>query len=161
MFIASVLIFVYFKKRKPKLGLVFNREKTSDMQQMLNIREGKNICERIYNDGWEKICRKDYLKYVKLAFEPSCTHLDIQFSNFPTGYLKDNTESLKKENNPKNQDQSILPYDVNRVKLNNKKEHRSTDYINASYVQISDNEKEYIVTQNPLENTIDDFWHMI
>jgi protein tyrosine phosphatase len=51
--------------------------------------------------------------------------------------------------------------DVNRVKLNNKKERRSTDYINASYVQISDNEKEYIVTQNPLKNTIDDFWHMI
>jgi protein tyrosine phosphatase len=78
----------------------------------------------------------------------------MKFQNFPTGYLKDNTESLKKENNPKNQDQSILPCkskvfcrhvifcdfyldDVNRVKLNNKKEHRSTDYINASYVQVS------------------------
>jgi hypothetical protein len=79
------------------------------MQEMLNIREDQNIYERIYNDGWEKISRKDYLKYVKLAFEPSCTHFDDQFSDFPTGYLKDHTESLKKENIPKNQDQSILP----------------------------------------------------
>jgi hypothetical protein len=39
------------------------------MQEMLNVIEDQNICERIYNDGWEKICRKDYLKYVKLAFE--------------------------------------------------------------------------------------------
>jgi hypothetical protein len=50
------------------------------MQEMLNVREDQNIYERIDNDGWEKICRKDYLKYVKLAFEPSCTHLDDQFS---------------------------------------------------------------------------------
>jgi hypothetical protein len=56
---------------------VFNWEKIFDMQ---HIRDDQNIYERIYNDGWEKICRKDYLKYVKLAFEPSCTHLDIQFS---------------------------------------------------------------------------------
>ncbi|CAH1375519.1 unnamed protein product, partial [Tenebrio molitor] len=81
----------------------------------------------------------------------------------PTGNLKDNKESLKKKNILKNQDQSILPYDVNRVKLNNKNgcTRRPTDYINASYVQISDNEKEYIVTQNPLENTTADFWDMI
>jgi hypothetical protein len=47
---------------------------------LLNFTEDQNIYERIYNDGWKKICRKDYLQYVKLAFEPSCTHLDIQFS---------------------------------------------------------------------------------
>ncbi|XP_068897076.1 uncharacterized protein [Tenebrio molitor] len=112
--------------------------KIDNMQEItpLNFVEDQNNYQIIYNDGWKKICRKDYLKYVILAFEPSCTHLDIQFSNIPTGYLKDNKESLKKKNIPKNQDQSILPYDVNRVKLNNKKEHRSTDYINASYVQI-------------------------
>jgi hypothetical protein len=34
------------------------------MQEMLNIREDQNVYERIYNDGWKKICRKDYLKYV-------------------------------------------------------------------------------------------------
>jgi hypothetical protein len=159
--IASLIACCYiFLIRKIKFKLEI-QWKVDDMQEMLNIREDQNIYERIYNDGWEKISRKDYLKYVKLAFEPSCTHFDDQFSDFPTGYLKDHTESLKKENIPKNQDQSILPYDVNRVKLNNKKERRSTDYINASYVQISDNEKEYIVTQNPLKNTIDDFWHMI
>jgi hypothetical protein len=46
----------------------------------LNFVEDQNNYQIIYNDGWKKICRKDYLKYVILAFEPSCTHLDIQFS---------------------------------------------------------------------------------
>ncbi|XP_068898173.1 receptor-type tyrosine-protein phosphatase C-like isoform X7 [Tenebrio molitor] len=156
--------------RKTKFKRQFKSEdipsnKIDKMQEitLLNFTEDQNEYQIIYNDGWKKVCRKDYLQYVKLAFEPSCTHLDIQFSNIPTGNLKDNKESLKKKNILKNQDQSILPYDVNRVKLNNKNgcTRRPTDYINASYVQISDNEKEYIVTQNPLENTTADFWDMI
>jgi hypothetical protein len=50
-------------------------------------------------------------------------------------------ESLTKENIPKNQDQSILPCKFKLFRRHiifcNKKEHRSTDYIKASYVQVS------------------------
>jgi hypothetical protein len=50
------------------------------MQEMLNIREDQNIYETVDNDGWQRISRKDYLQYVKQAFEPSSTLLKDQFS---------------------------------------------------------------------------------
>jgi hypothetical protein len=61
---------------------------------LLNVKEDQNIDKSVRNDEMEQNCRKNYLKYVKLAFEPSYT----QFSNFPTGYLEENKESMKKEN---------------------------------------------------------------
>jgi len=49
----------------------------------------------------------------------------------------------------------ILPYDNNIVQLEDKK------YINASFLKYKNSSNKYIVTQGPLENTINDFWSMI
>jgi hypothetical protein len=81
---------------------------------LLNVKEDQNIDESVRNDEMEQNCRKNYLKYVKMASGPSytqfsvCTRIKtwlmcsiskaIKFQNFPTGYLEENKESMKKEN---------------------------------------------------------------
>ncbi|KAG0659639.1 hypothetical protein C6P44_003557 [Monosporozyma unispora] len=58
----------------------------------------------------------------------------------------------------KNRYSNILPYEHSRVKLDH-----SDDYFNANYInlpQIND-QFQYIATQAPLTNTINDFWEMV
>ncbi|KRX15076.1 Tyrosine-protein phosphatase 1 [Trichinella nelsoni] len=59
---------------------------------------------------------------------------------------------------------NVLPYDHNRVILNNNHS-KKNDYINASFVNVrladTDICLNYIATQAPMENTVDDFWQMI
>ncbi|CAH1375514.1 unnamed protein product [Tenebrio molitor] len=87
-------IFVIRKRKFKRKEILGN--KIDNMQEitLLNVKEDQNIDKSVRNDEMEQNCRKNYLKYVKLAFEPSYT----QFSNFPTGYLEENKESMKKEN---------------------------------------------------------------
>ncbi|KAF7495583.1 Tyrosine-protein phosphatase 69D [Sarcoptes scabiei] len=61
-------------------------------------------------------------------------------------------------NRAKNRCQSILPYDINRVILNPS---HDTCYINASFIQGYDNTLPFIVAQDPLEKTTNEFWWMI
>ncbi|XP_029787940.1 tyrosine-protein phosphatase non-receptor type 20 isoform X3 [Suricata suricatta] len=61
-------------------------------------------------------------------------------------------------NRDKNRYRDILPYDSTRVPLGENK-----DYINASYVRITNSGEEYfyIAAQGPLPSTINDFWQMV
>ncbi|XP_076194792.1 FERM and PDZ domain-containing protein 2 isoform X2 [Aptenodytes patagonicus] len=62
------------------------------------------------------------------------------------------------ENQHKNRDQDILPYDRTRVPLGEK-----NGYINASYIRMKVGEEElfHIITQGPLPSTVADFWQMV
>ncbi|XP_067323029.1 tyrosine-protein phosphatase non-receptor type 20 [Anolis sagrei] len=62
------------------------------------------------------------------------------------------------ENREKNRYRDILPYDLTRVTLGEKK-----DFINASYIRVPVGEEElfYISTQGPLPFTTNDFWQMV
>ncbi|OLY81578.1 Tyrosine-protein phosphatase non-receptor type 22 [Smittium mucronatum] len=53
---------------------------------------------------------------------------------------------------------NILPYDHSRVILQSK--FTGNDYINASFVGLPGG-PQYIVTQGPMESTINDFWQMV
>ncbi|CAF1165981.1 unnamed protein product [Didymodactylos carnosus] len=65
----------------------------------------------------------------------------------------------KPEYRPRNRFKNILPYDETRVTLKN---YSQTDYINANRIKsIGPSSREYIATQGPLPNTIQDFWHMV
>ncbi|CAB4069100.1 unnamed protein product [Lepeophtheirus salmonis] len=66
-----------------------------------------------------------------------------------------------KTNAEKNQNPKVIPYDFNRVVLENEDAVPDSDYINASYVDSLVQPKAYIVTQGPTETTIGDFWRMV
>ncbi|XP_074593902.1 protein tyrosine phosphatase 69D isoform X2 [Brevipalpus obovatus] len=64
-------------------------------------------------------------------------------------------------NMAKNRYNFIIPYDINRVILPPLPNKDNSTYINASFVQGYDRNLSFIVTQDPLEKTIPDFWRMI
>ncbi|XP_014090961.2 tyrosine-protein phosphatase 69D isoform X2 [Bactrocera oleae] len=66
-----------------------------------------------------------------------------------------------KENMPKNRSEAVIPYDRNRVILTPIPMKENSTYINASFIEGYDNSEAFIITQDPLENTIGDFWRMI
>ncbi|KAK3883163.1 hypothetical protein Pcinc_012496 [Petrolisthes cinctipes] len=69
--------------------------------------------------------------------------------------------ATSEENKPKNRYDFVLPYDSNRVILAPLSTRPSSTYINASFVAGYDLAESFIVTQDPTENTIADFWRMV
>lgn len=60
-------------------------------------------------------------------------------------------------NKPLNRYYNVLAYDQSRVKL---KYEREDIYINACHVNVPEADRQYILTQGPLEDTVDHFWLM-
>ncbi|XP_076464798.1 uncharacterized protein LOC143296653 [Babylonia areolata] len=71
------------------------------------------------------------------------------------------TNGKREENRYKNRFSSVLPYDRNRVVLEQVDGDDSSDYINASFVKGYKTGKAYIAAQGPRSNTQDDFWRMV
>lgn len=65
------------------------------------------------------------------------------------------------ENKPKNRSETVIPYDRNRVILTPIPGREHSTYINASFIEGYDNSESFIITQDPLDTTIPDFWRMI
>ncbi|XP_011297066.1 tyrosine-protein phosphatase 69D isoform X2 [Fopius arisanus] len=65
------------------------------------------------------------------------------------------------ENRVKNRSEVVIPYDRNRVILTPVPGREHSTYINASFIEGYDNSESFIITQDPLETTIADFWRMI
>ncbi|XP_067941317.1 tyrosine-protein phosphatase non-receptor type 21-like isoform X2 [Watersipora subatra] len=70
--------------------------------------------------------------------------------------------ALRPENDARNRFPSVLPYEETRVRLiaTNTNPH---GYINASHIKmpVANEELTYIATQNPFDDTLQDFWQMI
>ena len=64
------------------------------------------------------------------------------------------------ENKSKNRYNNIFCYDRSRVKLT-PIDDAHNDFIHANFITGYNREREYIATQGPLENTIEDFWRMV
>ena len=64
-------------------------------------------------------------------------------------------------NESKNVNQTVVPYDSNRVPLQLLRSHEGSDYVNASFIDGCHKKNTFIATQGPLENTVSDFWRMI
>lgn len=66
-------------------------------------------------------------------------------------------EARKPENRVKNRYRDVSPYDHSRIVLKK----GSTDYINASLIEVPDSNRRYILSQGPLEHTAGEFWQMV
>lgn len=64
-------------------------------------------------------------------------------------------------NRQKNRYTDVLPYDITRVKIHTTSNDPDSSYINANHVAGFMSDKEWIVTQGPLSNTIEDFWWLV
>ncbi|XP_078676898.1 uncharacterized protein LOC144913793 [Branchiostoma floridae x Branchiostoma belcheri] len=65
------------------------------------------------------------------------------------------------KNRDKNRFRNIISYDHSRVILSLLDDDPRSDYINASYIDGYNEERKYIATQGPMQNTVQDFWRMI
>ncbi|KAL1212446.1 Protein-tyrosine-phosphatase PTP1 [Cardamine amara subsp. amara] len=75
------------------------------------------------------------------------------------------TVAMNSVNFEKNRYRNVVPFDKNRIVLNPCKDYRSSakGYVNASLIKTSSSESisEFIATQGPLTNTLEDFWEMV
>lgn len=132
------------------------------------------------DDRVEELCKENPQLGNKEGFWEEFEHLQHQECKV----LFSRKVGQDDRNISKNRYKNILPYDYTRVILrkpmsflsrndNNTTDKLDSDYINANYIKLVDEEtigrqtkpvphsKIYIATQGPLPNTVNDFWWMV
>jgi len=123
------------------------------------------------NLSYKLINRKDFKHYTRYNVEKilhqiheklSTTKAEEEFTQLRQMKVAVDTSDVgsRASNRTKNRNKTVLPYDSNRVQLQGGEER---DYINASHIKIDleGQRKKYIITQAPLESTVEDFWRCI
>lgn len=90
------------------------------------------------------------------------SELELEFDRLSQAKEENKSTSNAKseENKDKNREETIVPFDRNRVILSPAKDY--SNYINASFIEAYDNSESFIITQDPeMEHTVHDFWRMI
>ena len=64
-------------------------------------------------------------------------------------------------NQAKNRYFDVVPADSTRFSLQSVDQVPGSDYINANNIKVCSCCKDYIATQGPLPNTVNDFWKMV
>ncbi|XP_002122575.2 receptor-type tyrosine-protein phosphatase alpha-like isoform X1 [Ciona intestinalis] len=65
------------------------------------------------------------------------------------------------DNASKNRDQDIIPYEHSQIFIRMRPSEQTPPYANASMMQCYDVKHNVIVTQAPMQNTIEDFWRVV
>ncbi|XP_049536218.1 tyrosine-protein phosphatase 69D isoform X3 [Anopheles darlingi] len=119
--------------------------------------------------GDTEIDHKSLASTVETLKQPSSENVEISRLEHQFQRLKAFQEDTRKtttigsceENKKKNRSEACIPYDKNRVILAPIPGRDNCTYINASFIDGYDDENYFIVTQDPMEDTIFDFWRMI
>ncbi|KAK9890199.1 hypothetical protein WA026_010310 [Henosepilachna vigintioctopunctata] len=92
--------------------------------------------------------------------DPKCK-LEEQFEKIVNAFEDRKSTSVAEENKEKNRSDHVVPYDRNRVILTPLPGKEHSTYINATFIEGYDNSESFIITQDPMENTVNDFWRMV
>uniref|UniRef100_A0AC35UCD1 Tyrosine-protein phosphatase domain-containing protein n=1 Tax=Rhabditophanes sp. KR3021 TaxID=114890 RepID=A0AC35UCD1_9BILA len=104
---------------------------------------------------------KEFNEIPKKRVSAGTIYLKLTFKR--TILICPNNSALNIQNISKNRSNYILPYEDTRVSIQ-PTTHNINGYINASHIKIplgGNNVLEYLITQNPLQNTINDFYQMV
>ncbi|ESO84299.1 hypothetical protein LOTGIDRAFT_132259, partial [Lottia gigantea] len=123
-------------------------ELTEIQENNLNNYISKLDQEQELCNGTTTICESQLLKQYKLA----TSHIASD---------EDKSQSLKPYNLDKNRNLNLLPVNLKRVTLPARPGIEGSDYINATYLQGYYKSNEFIISQHPMEDTVEDFWRMV
>ncbi|CAI6361558.1 unnamed protein product [Macrosiphum euphorbiae] len=85
-------------------------------------------------------------------------NITFRFVEVESSKIKKTSDEAKKpQNKALNRYQDVSPYDETRIIL----KRGNVSYINANLVQVCNCERQYILTQGPLENSTSHFWLMV
>ena len=89
--------------------------------------------------------------------------LELEFARLAN--MVDDRKALavgtSEQNRAKNQSDTVIPFDRNRVILTPDGQRPDSTYINASFIEGYYNDESFIITQDPLPSTAEDFWRMV
>ncbi|XP_038676369.1 receptor-type tyrosine-protein phosphatase R-like isoform X1 [Scyliorhinus canicula] len=134
---------------------------TLDVSALGNIEPIKSTPREItllYLKTTSSLLNKEQLKEATKSIQA----LEAEFSKIPPNFI-DSDELNIPGHASKNRYKTILPNTQTRVCLTSgKPTNRLSSYINANYIRgYGGKEKEYIATQGPMINTVNDFWEMV
>ena len=133
------------------------------MDSNLNDSLIERLPSKFKDISYDSFDLKEQIKDSIISIDPKekipsiCKEEKIYFEYMTLSNIIDNEENhfyQLSKHHPKNRYTDIRTYEYNKVPLKTK------EYINASFIHIP-NEKSFISTQGPIEDSIDDFWEMI
>ncbi|GAB6023847.1 hypothetical protein CHUAL_008588 [Chamberlinius hualienensis] len=159
MLIIAVIALILYKSKR-RIKNLFSRRMRLRIPSTVDF--SLNSLTSPNNSDNRPIVVADFESHFEAMSSDSKLRFAIEFEELnalsPMGPF---TAALLPENQPKNRWTNILPFDHSRVKLLPIADDITSDYINANYIPGYKSQREYIATQGPLPNTIDDFWRMV
>lgn len=119
--------------------------------------------------GETNIEENNLLEYVQDMLSPNNTNTDA-WNNLEAQYKLVTSwkpkefnlvSAIKPCNLHKNRNQDVISIETARVHLTPKPGIDGSDYINATWIAGFHRNREFIITQHPMENTIMEFWQMM